>query len=59
MNFYKGDTVLAKQDKRGNKLEHLWGTELIGVTANFKSDGFVLFSRPMKTKIKLFLGIVI
>lgn len=58
MNFYKGDIVLSKQDKKGNKLEYLWGTALIGVIVNIKTDSFVLFSRPLKTKLKLFFGLI-
>ena len=56
MIFYKGDIVLPKKDEKGNKLEYLWGANLIGVTVKTETNHHVLFHRPIKTKIKLWLG---
>jgi len=53
MIFYKGDLIQRKKDKNGNPIDVLWGTEIIGVITKFESHEYVIFHRPLKTKITL------
>ena len=59
MIFYKGDIVQKKINAQGNSLDYLYGATLIGIISEVESDSFVLFKRPLLTKIKLWFGLKI
>lgn len=51
--LYKGDIVQKTIDSRGNPLDWLWGTDLMGVNKNVDiGNSHVLWHRPFKNHVK-------
>lgn len=55
MDFYKGDLVISKDSlkKEGN-----WTHEILAVSHTIKSGKYILFSRPILSKLKLLINVV-
>ncbi len=54
MKFYKGDIIQKQVGEYKYSIETVWGRELIGVTQDVYTDGYVLFHRPFTNKLKHF-----